>query len=66
MINVIVTKLGAGLKTNKWKEGQALSLHENTANLFLIRGYVVNEGDKAEKKIDLSKGAKNLNKKVKK
>lgn len=47
-MKVIVTKKGASLPTNDWKEGQEISVHENLATDFIKRGIVEGPEEKKE------------------
>ena len=38
MTKVYVTKKGSEMPSNKWEEGDEISVHENIAELFITRG----------------------------
>lgn len=44
-INLVITKKGADLPENDWKEGEVVTLHPNLAKSFIEKGFA-KEGSK--------------------
>lgn len=57
---LFVTEKGAGMKSNKWKVGQEISVHENIAKSFISKGIAAESEQENE-----NKKSKNENKKSK-
>lgn len=59
MKTVIVTKKGSEMKSNSWKEGQEISIHENIAEYYILKGIATDpESEQVTKKVTTSKKPK--------